>query len=61
MGGAGSSFEGPYTWKGCYGYSGGHFNGRLYYGTGGTIEEMQETLASPRYRPIGYDCPVNGK
>ena len=61
IGGLDSNFEGTYTWKGCYAYSGGQYNGRIYYGTGGTTEEMQETLESPRYRPTGYDCPVEGK
>ena len=60
MGGAGYNFEGTYTWKGCYAYSSGHLKGRIYYGTGGTTEEMQATIESPRYRPIGYDCPVEG-
>ena len=60
-GGAGYSFEGTYTSKGCYAYSSGYFKGIIYYGTGGTTEEMKETLKSPRFRPIGFDCAVDGK
>ena len=47
--------------KGCYAYDSGRFAGRVYYGSGGTTEQMKTALASPKYRPIGYDCSVEGK
>ena len=28
----------------------------MYYGTGGTTDQMQESLTAPMYRPKGYDC-----
>ncbi len=28
----------------------------MYYGTGGTKDEMATFLAAPKYRPDGYDC-----
>ena len=56
-GGLGAAFSGNYDPKGCYAYRSGRFGGIAYFGTGGSIEEMQEkSLNSPRYRPKGFDC-----
>ena len=62
IGGAGFSFAGTTGYaKGCYAYERGTLNGILYYGRGGTTEQMQKSLLSPRYRPVGYDCSIEGK
>ena len=28
---------------------------------GGSDEEMRARLVRPKYRPVGYDCSINGK
>lgn len=45
-----------YSEKGCYAYSSGVFENSAFYGTGGTTEQMQTDLVSPKFRPKGYDC-----
>ena len=57
-GGGGYDFAGDYLTQGCYAYDSSHANypGTMYYGTGGTTEQMQESLEAPMYRPKGYDC-----
>ena len=52
----GSNFAGDYSTKGCYAYGFGYYDGKIYYGTGGTTEEIQEPVTAPKYRPKGYDC-----
>ena len=60
-GSSGWNFKIPgFKWKGCYAYDDGSYPG-VYYGTGGTTEDMKTALDSPRYRPKGYDCSVDGK
>jgi hypothetical protein len=53
-----SNFEGNHNTKGCYAYddlSSGNF-GNVYYGTGGTVEQMSASSSiSGTYRPAGYD------
>ena len=49
-------FAGDYEPKGCYVYLSGDFEGLSFYGTGGTVEEMQQLLQNPKGRPQGYDC-----
>ena len=49
-------FAGDYENKGCYVYLSGDFKGLSFYGTGGTVEEMQQSLQNPKERPQGYDC-----
>ena len=62
IGGNGYTFAGPYNPKGCYAYSSGTLNNRVYYGTGGTLDQFKDLLgADPtRYRPVGYDCNYPG-
>ena len=31
-----------------------------FYGTGGTDDEMKNAVATPKYRPKGYDCVTQG-
>ena len=49
-------FAGDYENKGCYVYLDGVYKGLSFYGTGGTVEEMQQSLQNPEERPQGYDC-----
>ena len=58
VGGGGYEFADHYSTKGCYAYDSGNakYAGMMYYGTGGTTEQMQESLTAPMYRPKGYDC-----
>ena len=51
----GYNFEGPWSYKGCKVYTSGTYGGYAFYGTGGTVEEMQSPLADG-LRPEGYDC-----
>ena len=60
QGGNGYSFSGDYGTKGCYAYDSGGNANMAFYGTGGTADEMKSTLASPKYRPKGYDCVTQG-
>ena len=49
------------TTKGCYAYNSSWWEAaRIYYGIGGTTQEMQESPPSPAYRPKGYDCSIGG-
>ena len=59
-GGAGYDFEGNYKIKGCHAYTRRPYFGMMYYGTGGTTAQMQESLTDPEYRPPGYDCSKTG-
>jgi len=64
IGGAGHSFAGDYSNKGCYAYNSdaykSSFEGVAYYGTGGSKSQMaKQKLTGGRYRPEGYDsCPT---
>ena len=53
---SGYEFAGNYGTKGCYVYLSGDFEGLSFYGTGGTVEEMQQSLQNLKERPQGYDC-----
>ena len=53
--------EGNYSEVGCFAYSTGYFTGSVFYGTGGTIEQMENDLIAPKFRPQGYDCDGEGK
>jgi len=57
-GGKGSAFAGNYPTKGCYAYTSGKYEGRGYYGTGGSESQMKATPSiAHQYRPDGYeDC-----
>ena len=59
LGGGGYNFVGNFKQtKGCYAYTDGDYIGRVYYGTGGTEEQMKASpdASEHRYRPHGYDC-----
>ena len=53
---SGYEFAGDYLSKGCFVYLSGNYEGLSFYGTGGTVEEMQQLLQNPKGRPQGYDC-----
>ena len=59
-GGNGHKFEDAYGNKGCYAYVRGqsNFSDMVFYGTGGTEDDMSKTLTANDliYRPPGYDC-----
>ena len=59
-GGFGYSFVGDYSEVGCFSYRIGRFDGSVFYGTGGTIQQIQENVSGTKYRPKGYDC-LEGK
>ena len=46
--------------KGCYAYSSGTYKGTYWYGTGGSLAEIKDTLEGGErlryYRPKGFDC-----
>ena len=50
------SFAGDYSTNGCYAYSAGANAGQAFYGTGGTTDQMKQSLSGNVYRPSGYDC-----
>ena len=50
LGGKGYAFSGGYATKGCYAYKGGKYNGRAYFGTGGSKAQMAAKLRAPKYR-----------
>ena len=50
LGGAGYDFAGSYGTKGCYSYDSGKYLGRAYFGTGGTVKEMEAVPRAPKYR-----------
>ena len=54
--GTNPNFAGDYETKGCYAYLDGEYKGLSFYGTGGTVEQMQQSVQNPKWRPQGYDC-----
>lgn len=56
MGGGSYNFAGDYSTKGCYTKKGGSNDGMVFYGVGGTEQQMKKSLSAPKYRPDGYDC-----
>ena len=50
LGGNGYAFSGSYGTKGCYSYNGGKYNGKAYFGTGGSPAQMEAAPAAPKYR-----------
>ena len=60
-GGDRHSFAGYYQTKGCYAYVSGAYANTAFYGIGGSDEEMRAQPFRPKYRPVGYDCSINGK
>merc|ERR1712048_1215821 len=52
----GYAFSGPYSHKGCYAYNSGSNQGKAFFGTGGSEEDMKKELPENRYRPRNYDC-----
>ena len=59
LGGEKYAFTGDYPTKGCYAYTdqSKDYAGEIYFGTGGTQEEMQSyTSKVHQFRPEGYDC-----
>jgi hypothetical protein len=47
---------GSFAVKGCYAYKDGKYAKKVYYGRGGTKEQMMASPEAPKYRPNGYDC-----
>ena len=59
LGGGGYEFIGDYATKGCYAYNeeSSNYGGKIFYGTGGTEEDMREDPSKDdQYRPLGFDC-----
>ena len=60
IGGNGYNFAGNYATKGCHAYKcgshNGNYDGMIFYGIGGTKEQISAPLSAPKYRPEGYDC-----
>ena len=56
----GKPFSSDYNTKGCHVYKTGEYANTVFYGTGGTEEEMKKALKTPEYRPTGYDCANKG-
>ena len=55
LGGRDHQFSGSYSTKGCYAFESGDFENMVFYGTGGSHDEMEEPLTSPMFRPIAFD------
>merc|ERR1712168_660037 len=53
---SGYSFAGDFGTKGCYAYSTGEYMGLVFFGTGGSKEQMQDQVVEGKFRPNGYDC-----
>ena len=47
-------FRLSYSNEGCYVYLSGSYKGLAFYGTGGTVAQMQLPISD--LRPRGYDC-----
>ena len=72
VGGMNHEFASPeYKTKGCYGYIKGReweggeewqnkYVDYIFYGTGGSKEQIQYGLSPPEYRPPGFDCIYDG-
>ena len=62
IGSSDASFAGEnYIAKGCYAYSSGPYEGRAYYGLGGSVSDMMLPLEDPTiYRPDGYESCSKG-
>jgi len=61
-GGHDHDFQGNYNPKGCYAYKSGTYKGHVYFGTGGTEQQMKEDInESDKFRPQGDDCYKVGK
>jgi hypothetical protein len=60
-GGFGYDFVGVYSEVGCFSYISGTYKGTVFYGTGGTIQQMKEDVPVAKFRPNGYDCSTEGK
>lgn len=59
IGGYPYEFAGSYSTKGCYYYYDGDYEGRAYYGLGGTIEQNAAPVSSGYKRRVqGDDCSV---
>jgi len=59
IGGKGNNFSGKdYPQKGCYTYTSGKYKDRVYFGAGGSAEEMSAPITgdTEKIRPVGYDC-----
>ena len=56
LGGIGYAFSGDYDAKGCYTYDSGEYHGMIFYGTGGSEDEMKLIPPRPKYRPQIFDC-----
>ena len=62
LGGRGLNFARDFKVTfGCFSFSRGGLKGIVFYGTGGTIEQMKEDVSPGKFRPNGYDCPTEGK
>ena len=61
LGGRGLKFAGDYSEVGCFSYSSGGLKGKVFYGTGGTIQQMKQDVSLRKFRPNGYDCSTEGK
>ena len=60
MGGNGYAFAGDYSTKGCYAYKGGSYDGMIFYGVGGTEQQMKTPLSGSKYRPECAECATKG-
>lgn len=56
-----SSFAGNYHTKGCYTYMSGTYENQVFYGTGGSVADMQTSLDPPQMRVPGADCIKPGQ
>ena len=56
LGGHGYPFSKNFATKGCYAYDSGKYQGMIFYGTGGSEDEMKLTPSRPKYRPQIFDC-----
>lgn len=61
LGGGSSAFTGAFTTKGCYAYSSGSYSGRAFWGTGGSVNQMQAAVSPPKYRPCLTPSSGGGK
>ena len=62
LGGDGYKFASSrYNTKGCYGYESGDYAKHIFFGMGGTKDQMKKALATPKFGPLGYDCKNAGE
>jgi hypothetical protein len=58
LGGGGYAFAGTYATKGCYTYNSGNYQGMAFFGTGGSVADMEQIVSAPKQRVYEYSGKI---